>query len=891
MFLFMRVTNGFRALFGKRRAEAELDAELRAFLEAAVEQKVSAGMSREAALRAARVEIGSVEAVKDRVRDVGWESIVESVWQDVRFAFRMLRKQPGFTAATVATLALGIGGTTVIFSVVDGLFLHAPDGVAEPGAVRRIYIKRDAGQVQTDRGPGSWADYRAMRTSGPALAGIAAYLEPELVDVGRGIDVEQVRASVVSHDFLPVLGVRPALGRLFVEDDDGVPGAHPVAVISHELWRARFGGTADAVGKTVLVNGVLLEVVGVTQKSFTGIEAPSVDLWLPSSMAAPLRLTSDDADWRTVGGIFARYVARLAPGARDSAAAAQATTALRRAATDELDPTPEVLTAPLVLAAAWRAGSIGNLSLWLALVAGFVLIVACANVANLLLARAITRRRELAVRLSMGAGARRIARQHLTESVVLALLGGVAGIVVANWSMGLMRQFPLPPAAGRLDARLLLFVLTVSLVTAALFGVMPAIRAAQVDPVQALKDSRAVGGLKHNRTRRALVVLQIAVSLALLVGAGLFVRSLRQVSAIRSGIEIDRVLVARVDLNRAHYTPEAREEFYQSALARLSTHPRVERAAIVHNEPFSGATPVTFWAQPGETTMQQTGPIMHLVGPGYFEVVGTRLLRGRAFEAADRQGGEPVAVVNDAMARLIAADGNVVGLCVPFNRQVRRGGCTSIVGVVETQRHSYLDDEKTPRVFLARAQFPNAIPSYFRPPSLVVRTRTPSKDAAEVRAVLQGLRGDLPYVSVEPLEEAIREDLLRFRLGANLFSLFGVVALALSAVGLSGVLGYFVAERAHEIGIRRSLGASLGGVVTLVMRQGMMPVGVGILLGLAAAFAGTRYLASMLFGVEARDPVSFVSAAGFLAGVALLATLLPAWRAARIDPMVALRTE
>ena len=273
MAAFSRVIGGLRGLFQKNRAEQDLDDELRAYLETAIEQKMSAGMSRDAAVRAARVEIGSVDAVKDRVRDVGWESVVESVWQDVRFASRMLRRQPAFTAAAVATLALGIGGTTAIFSVVDALFLRAPDGVADAASVRRLYIKRDAGHMTTPGGgPGSWTDYVAMRDSGPALAGIAAYLPAALVDVGRGSDMQQVRASVVSHDFLHVLGIRPALGRLFVADDDGVPGAHPVAVVSYAMWQARFGGAADAIGKTLLVNGVLLEIVGVTQKSFAGIE-------------------------------------------------------------------------------------------------------------------------------------------------------------------------------------------------------------------------------------------------------------------------------------------------------------------------------------------------------------------------------------------------------------------------------------------------------------------------------------------------------------------------------------------------------------------------------------------------------------------------------------------
>jgi putative ABC transport system permease protein len=482
-----------------------------------------------------------------------------------------------------------------------------------------------------------------------------------------------------------------------------------------------------------------------------------------------------------------------------------------------------------------------------------------------------------------------VARQHLTESAVLAVLGGVAGVVVAYWALGLMRQFPLPPSAGHIDARLLLFALGVSLVTGLLFGILPAIRAVQLDPGQALKDSHAGGAPRQAHTRRVLVAGQVAVSLTLLVGAGLFVRSLLQVNAIQSGVDVDHALIVRVDLQRARYTPQMRREFYEAALARLSSLPGVQRAAVIQLEPFHGGTPVALWAKPGESTAQDTPGILAVAGAGYFEAAGTRLLRGRTFAPTDRRGAEPVAVVNDAMARLIAPAGDVVGLCVPIDRQVRHGGCTHVVGVVESEPRFYLDDEPQPRVFLAWAQSPNAVP--FGTPSLIVRTLDPARDAPAVRAALQSLRSDLPFVSVQPLAERVRGDVLPFRLGAILFSLFGVLALGLTAVGLYGVLAYFVTERAPEIGIRRSFGAPPRSVVTLVVRQGMLPVGVGVLLGLTAAVAGTRYLGSLLFGVEPRDAVSFAGATAFLVFVALLAMLLPALRAARLDPLTVLRRD
>jgi predicted permease len=475
---------------------------------------------------------------------------------------------------------------------------------------------------------------------------------------------------------------------------------------------------------------------------------------------------------------------------------------------------------------------------------------------------------------------------------MLALLGGAAGVALAYAGVRLLLgQFPLPRTAGEVDARLLLFALLVSLLTGLLFGVFPAVRSVQLDPVQGLRDTRAAGSIARSRTRRALVVVQVSLSLALLVGAGLFVRSLREVNAIDGGVDLDRLLTASVDLRRAGYSEAEREAFYARALAQLSSLPSVERAAIVHFEPFNSSGMSVRWDVPGREAPDGTeGPYLNMAGVGYFETAGTRLLAGRTFDETDRSGGEPVAVLNEAMAWLMADDGNMVGRCVPLGDQVGGSGCTRIVGIVETQRRRYLDDKPVPVVFLSRKQAPNAIT--WGGPTLLVRTRgKPVRDAAIVRAAVQGLSEGLPYVKVQPLEELIRRDVLPYRLGARLFSLFGLLALALAALGLYGVLSYIVMERTAEIGIRRSLGAPAGGVIALVIRQGMIPVTVGVLAGMAAAFAGTRFLSALLFGVDARDPLVFIASTAFLLVVALIASLVPAMRAARVSPMVALRID
>jgi predicted permease len=892
-----RFLRGLHALIRKPHADADLDAELREFLQTSADEHMRRGLSREDALRASAAEMGSVEAVKDYTRDAGWESGLENLWRDAAYAVRGFRRAPGFAVAVVATLALGIGGTTAIFSVVDALFLRAPDGVRNPQAVRKIFLKRDTGSITTGSGgPGSWVDYATLRDHVPAFAGVAAEQGAALADLGRGPTAEQIRANVVSHEYLDVLGVRPALGRFFLPAEDGPQGRTPVAVISYGMWQSRYGGAADILGRAILLNGAPLDIVGVTERGFTGISSDVVDVWVPSSVPGESPLSGDD--WRTsYGSAFAHYVGRLAPGVTDATAIAQGATALQQEAKaqaqahDRMDPTPEVVTSAITLAAGPYLSKAGNLSLWLVVVSGLMLVVACANVANLLTARGMSRRREVAVRVAIGAGHWRVIRQQLTESLLLALAGGLAGVVLARLGVLLLREFPVPPSAGRIDGRLLAFATTVSVVSGIVFGLLPAVQALRTDPVEELKSSRMIAGPGRHWTRSALVALQLSLSVVLLVGAGLFVGSVRQVTRIHAGVEVDRSLVARVELKRTPNVGIEMREFFDLALSRLGRLPDVEGASIVQYEPFNGTSIAALWKVAGRRDKrgQETqASMLNAAGPGYFRVAGTRLLRGREFGPQDA-GGDPVAIVNDATARAMVDSGDAVGMCVPFRRQIRAGGCTRIVGVVENQRHYFLEADQPGMVFFSWAQAPDAP---FGTPALLIRTKgAPAASTLAVRNALQGLRPDLPYVAVKPLAENIRDQVMPFQLGATLFTVFAVLALAVSGIGLYGVLGYFVTERTPEIGVRRSLGASVWLVVRMIGRQSLPPVGVGLVTGLAIAFAGSRYLASMLFGVEPHDVFSYGAAAVFLLLTALIATIIPARRAARVDPMVALRHE
>lgn len=882
-----------RTLFRKEAVDRDRNAEMLFHLEMQTEQFVREGMSPEDARRAARVAFGGAERYREERRQASWVHVLEDLMADVRYAARSLRRRPGFAVAVALTLGLGVGGTTAIFSVVDGLFLRAPAGVEDADRVRRIYIARDEGSLRTGPGggPGSYLDYVALRDHLGTAEHVATFLNPTLVDHGLGVEAEQIRVGVVSRNYFRTLGVRPHAGRFFLAEEDEQEGLNPVSVVSHSFAESRLGGADAAIGAVLLLNGQNVPVIGVAARAFTGLDATATDVWVTTASAAPMGLAF--SGWRTNEGMIALgYVARLAPAAEAAALEEEATTLLRHLAEQYpgLDPTPLAHTNSVVPAAGPNRSPAADLSLWLGVVAVLVLVIACANVSNLLLARGMTRRREMGVRLSLGATRGRVARQQLAESLGLAGLGAVAGILVTFAGLVLVRQFPLPLSAGQLDGRLLLFAVVVALLTGVIFGLVPALRAGRLDTMRALRENRLNPGVGGARARRALVALQVALSVVLLVGAGLFVRSLRQVYAIDPGLELGRVLTVEVDLAQAGYSADEREQFYRDARNRLDALPDVERTAMVHFPPFGGMAYSIGWDLPGaEDPGFDEGPYRNLAGSGFFRTIGTQVLDGREFVLADARG-EPAAVINERMARAVAPAGRAVNLCVALGAQVEEGGCTRIVGVVENYRHRYLREADVPMVFLPRERDPAAIS--WGGPALMVRTRGDAADAvATVRSAVQELRPALPYVAVEPLEEAVRADVLPYRLGATLFTLFGALALILAAVGLYGVLSYFVTERTPEIGIRRSLGAPAGRVVRLVVGQGFIPVTGGLAVGLAAAWGGTRFITSLLFGVQAQDPLAFIAAVAFLMGVAGLAMLAPARRAARVDPMIALRED
>ena len=884
---------------------ADVGDELEHHLDMRTRDLIARGMDPAAARLEAERRFGNVRRIQGEVEGIDRTVVRERArreWLaglglDLRHALRVLRNSPAFTLAAVLTLALGVGVTSSLFSVVDGLFLRPPPGVRDAGRVMQLHVVRVEGNIQTgpEGGRGSYVDVKAIRAGVPGLSAVAGVVGPDEMDLDRGERAERIQGSAVSGNYFSLLGVRPQLGRFFRPEEDRAVGTHPVAVISERFWRRRFGADRGVLGKPLLLNGQSVTVIGVAERSFAGTDQELVDVWVPASMAGPLGLTfGGSQDWRdNPMMVMVGVLGRLAPGADQAQVAADAAAALRREAeaTPSMDQSPGIITSSLIPARGPRRSPAASLSLWLLAMAAIVLVIASANVANLLLARAATRRREIAVRLSLGASRARVVRHHLLESMLLALGGGTAGLLLAFLGSALIRRFPLPATAGETNLRVVAFTFAVAALSGTLFGLVPAIRSLRSSPAEELKDRQGGGRPERGRTRRTLVAVQVALSVVLLVGAGLFIRSVGAVSRIDPGLAYDRLLVVSADFQRTGRPGAEQALFYEAAAERVRRLPGVRAAAMTHFSPFAGGTYGTGLKIPGRELPWDSSANLNFVGPGYFAVAGTPIVRGRAITEDDRAGSAPVVIINESMAKELGRAGSpVMGECIDLASPQSPDGCVRVVGVARDQRLRFLEADVKPSVFLARAQAKEELS--WGGPALLVRTDgEPGKWAASIRSALQGLSPDLPYVAVQPVAERIRSELLPFQLGATLFTLFGILALLLAAIGLAGVLTYYVGERTTELGIRRALGALDRDVTRMVVRQGLVPVGAGLLLGVAGAWAGARLLEAHLYRVSAHEPAVFGAAVFFLLSAALVASYLPARRATSMDPAAALRSD
>jgi predicted permease len=827
---------------------------------------------------------------------------MQTLWQDLRYGALMLWKQPGFTLIIALTLSLGIGANGVIFSLVNALLLR-PLPVEKPEELAAVYTSDFS---SGDFGASSYPDYVDFRDSNRVFAGLVAY-QPQPLSLNIDGTNERMFGDIVSGNYFSALGLKPALGRGFLPEEDRTPGERAVAVISHKLWQTRFGGDPATVGRSVKINGHPFTIVGVAPEKYVGLlRGFAADWWIPAMMMRQAAPGSDNLTERgnrsfLVMGRMKRGVTLQQAQADFNSVAAQLykewpqhwENIRRQSRSVTLTPENESRLMPDM-----RMPIVIFMALLMS-VAGLVLLIACANIANLLLSRGTARRREIAIRLALGAGRWRLIRQLLTESVLLAMIGGGAGLLLAVWGADLLMTFkpPLPfPIELDLqgDWRVFGFMFGLSLLTGIVFGLTPALAASRPDVIGSLKDETGAANTAghRGRLRGALVVTQVALSLLLLICAGLFLRSLRNASSIDPGFDADNLLALSMDLQLQGYDETKGRNFTDQLLDRVRSLPGVVSASLTDELPlglYGGArrsmTIEGYTAQPGESSEINSS----FVSPGYFETLRIPLLQGRTFQNQDNANAPGVALINEAFARRYWPGQQ------PLGKRIQMGAVRSgvndapyitVVGVVKDGKYATLGEEATPFIYLNLAQ------SYGPSPTLIARTRgNPLDSLPAVRGEAAALDKNLPLYDVKTMRQHLGLALAPARLAGSVLGVFGLVALTLAAAGIYGVMAYSVAQRTREIGIRMALGANARDVLRLVARQGMTLVLIGMAIGLTAALAMTQLLKSLLFGVSATDPLTFGAIALLLAAVALLACWIPARRATKVDPMVALRTE
>ncbi len=901
MGLLQNVVSGLRALFRKRQVEAELDEELRAYLDAGVKEKMRVGLSREQALREARMEMGGMEAVKEGVRSAGWENVVESAWRDLSFGWRVLMKGRGGTLMAVAVLAIAIGVNTTAFSIFSSVVLR-PLPVKDASQIVNLYrtIPRESRS-----GVFSYPEYAAFRDHNSVFSGIIAFAGAHmtLATPNRGAssgEPEQVSGQMVSGNYFDVLGAAPVIGRAFSPEEDRDFGAHPVVVFSNGFWQRRFGSDQSLIGKTITLNDLPYTVIGIAPPGFVGTDPDVPDIWVPLAMYSNVRF-ADNAQRvfqnREVGWL--RAVARLKPGVRIEQAQAELAVLAKHfneTATNEYSRSATVtLTPGGFLSPEERGGLIPAAVLVMAIV-GLVLLIACANVANLQLARGAARQKELGIRVSLGATRGRLVRQLVLESVLLAGIAGGLGLLISYWAAEFLIAVVHPPGERGLrlsvapDWRVLLYALSVSLLTGVAFGLLPALRVSRQSPIAALRGEWAEPGaaMSGSRLRGALIVSQVAGSLFLLVTAGLLVRALGRAQTIDPGFAMKNVTVASPELRRRGYDPARSETFYRQALERLRRLPGVQSVALARTIPLGNSFAQTSFVPEGlKVPAGQPLPVMDFnsVSPEYFEALQIPLAHGRAFTAQEAAARAHVAVISESVARTYWPGQDPIGKQF---RQGRKSPLYQVVGVTHDIRNVYLWSGDTPYLY-----FPVAGNEKDDPASLKILVRAQGNQTAlrtALPGIVQGLDPSLP-VTVRSLEDNLAFWIWPSQVGAAVSATLGFIALLLATLGIFGVASYVVRQRTREIGIRMALGAQPGDVMWLFLRQGGGRVALGILFGLAASLAASRVFSRFLFGLSAIDAVAFAGAAALLALTALAACWIPARRATQVDPLVALRYE
>jgi predicted permease len=893
--MLSKLRTALRAILRRPEVERELDEELRHHIQRQTEQNIRSGMNPEEARSAARKAFGGVEQAKERSRDTRGIRRLEDLWQDLRYGARMLKKQPGFTLIAALTLALGVGANTAIFSVINGVLLR-PLEFHEPDRLFMLWSDSPAWQVGIHELPATPADLPEWRANATSFEQIAAF-QSYPGDLSDGGEPERVNWVQVSANLLPMIGVQPLLGRHFSTEEEQ-PGRDRVAIISHALWQRRFGGDAEIVGKAITLNGLSTTVIGVMPVGFHfpratemphGYHMPEkTDLWTP--------LARDPGYWQSrdqrppvpiVGRLRAGVTQAQAQAEMDSIAARQAI------AYPQTHDGWRIWLTPLFNQV---VGQTRTPLLVLLGAVGFLLLIACANIASLLLARGAVRRREMAVRAAIGAARARIIRQLLTESLLLATLGGGLGLMLGYWGLGVLLNF-VPPTVPRLqdislDTQVLLFTASISVLTGALFGLVPALQASKVNLAEALKDADRTNSAGRGRGARShglLVTIEVALAAVLLIGAVLMLQSFQRLLAVDPGFKPEDAATFELLLPHVRYPDDKRRErFVEQTREKLSGLPGVRAVGAISNLPLSGKENMGYLVIEGAAPAPRGKEPMaenRVITPGYLEAMGISLMSGRDFEPADGSDKPPIAIVNETLARQFFPAAGAVGKRIKW---LYEDNWRTIVGIVRDVRSHALEMQARPQLYVPYAQNHQRYEM-----TMAIRadaTALPSLRGA-IQQELKRLDTLLPVANFRTMPELVAKAVARPRFSALLLGLFAAAALMLTVIGLYGVVAYGVNQRTREIGIRMALGAQRQNVLALVTWQGMRPVFVGMVIGLVSASALMRLLANQLYEIKPTDSVTFGIVALLLLFVSLVACYLPARRAAKIDPMSALRNE
>jgi predicted permease len=887
----------YQRFFRRGLIEKHLDAELRFHLDQRIADLVATGIGPEEACRRARLEFGGLDRVKEECRDVGAAHVLETLIQDLRYGLRQLRRSPGFTLVAVATLALGIGANTAMFSVVNSVLLR-PLPFLQPDRIVQILKQYKDGTGSSVSVPlfNYWRDHNQVFENVTAFGVL-----PIGLNLANSGEAERVPGVRVMAGFFRVLGIQPALGREFLREEDSVGGPHAV-VLSNGLWQRRFAGDTNLLGHPITINGEKYTVVGVMPPGFdfpSGSDFSSgTELWIPFRLP---KVSRDPAN-------FLVCIARLRPGTsqlRAQTEMSRVTQEFHRAAPDltasderaTLVPLHERLVGPIRPALLILLGAVG-----------LVLLIACANVANLFIAKSNARIKELAIRTALGASRFRVTRQLLTEAVLLSLLGGLLGLALGFAAVPVLTSLgpsPLPRQVGIVvDWRILAFTLVVSLFTGILFGLVPARSVTRTSVEESLREgcSRLTAGVSARRFSAVLIAVETGLSLVLLIGAALLIQSFSRLLGVDPGFDARHLLTFETTLPEGKYgTPEKFSAFVRATLQRLQALPGVEAAAAVTCLPtqFGPDFPFVIEGRTGAGSDQDPGDSQYrVISPDYFQSMRIPLLGGRYFTEGDSQNSQPVAIINATMARQFWAKSDPIGQQFIINKPMGPDWTEPprvIVGVVGDVRESSLSEQAPPEMFVPYGQVPaHMAPLLIReiPPRWVVRVKgSPLSLAADAKRAVLEVDPDEPIAHVASMEQVLFDSLGRWRFNMILLGAFAALALVLASIGIYGVLSHSVSQRVHEIGVRMALGAERGEVMRLVVGQGMATALIGIGAGLAAAVGLTSLLSSMLYAVRPTDLPTFVASALTLAAVSLMASYIPARRATIVDPMLVLRHE